>query len=205
MPLPKRIVKKIEKHDWPRQVGETRVVSPYSFGRGTVERDFEYTDGTSRTFQSWDASPPKERASIILGLTKKGQVIVIIQYCHAVMEPVIEIAGGVPDNEDESDYDAAAREFLEETGFRPGLIVNLGFVYWEPHNKTLKFAAFLALDCEAVEKTARTDTTESLFVELLTWDEWMAICQDSSLVRDNKSLAVTFLAMPILRSHGIIS
>ncbi|HEX9722228.1 MAG TPA: NUDIX hydrolase [Candidatus Paceibacterota bacterium] len=149
------------------------------------------------SFQLWDAEPPKDRASIVLPVTSEDLVVVLLQYCQAIGKAIVEVPGGVPSNDNEPDDEVAKREVEEETGFEVGELIDLGSAYWEPHYKTLAFSAFLAKDCRNI-RPARPDATESILVETLTWDEWMAVCRDVNLVRDSKSLTVTFLAMPYL-------
>ena len=203
MALPERVQERIDNHAWPRQVGKTRLVIPPSFGRTVIGRNFRYPDGKILEFQSWHALSPKNRASMVLPITADGLVIAVLQYCHAAARVMVEIPGGVRDTEEESDLEAAIKELREETGFEAEEIIDLGIVYFEPHNLTPDYHAFLGLGCRKVV-APKLDATESLLVETFRWDEWMDICRDPKLVRDSKSLAVTFLAMPILQEHGLI-
>jgi 8-oxo-dGTP pyrophosphatase MutT (NUDIX family) len=69
----------------------------------------------------------------------------------------------------ESPVDAAARETLEETGWRPGALEHL--VTYHPHNGTSDATFNVYLATGAVQGGEPSDTDEAERVEWLSWDE----------------------------------
>jgi ADP-ribose pyrophosphatase len=62
---------------------------------------------------------------IVIPITADGQVVFIRQYRHGVQQDVLEIPGGIMDD-GETPEQTAARELLEETGFRARSVRWLG-------------------------------------------------------------------------------
>ena len=67
----------------------------------------------------------------VIPVTDEEQVVLIRQFRHGVREVTLEIPGGMA-NPGEAPADAAAREMLEETGYRARRIVQLGYVWPNP-------------------------------------------------------------------------
>ncbi len=79
----------------------------------------------------------------IIPLTGKGEVVMIRQYRHGAREVTLEIPGGLVDPGDTPE-EAAARELLEETGYRGEALVKIGAVNPNPalfNNRCYTFAA----------------------------------------------------------------
>lgn len=81
----------------------------------------------------------------IVAITASEEVVLVRQYRHAVATWVTELPGGVADAEDPSLAQAAARELLEETGYRvaelPTAVCSL---YANPATNTNRVHTFLA-------------------------------------------------------------
>ena len=71
----------------------------------------------------------------VIPITHDNRVVLIRQYRHGIRQITLEIPGGVVEPTDTPE-EAAIRELQEETGYRPGEIVSLGWSYPNPaiHN-----------------------------------------------------------------------
>lgn len=101
----------------------------------------------------------------IVAVTPAEEIVMIRQYRHGSDTVTLEIPGGLIDA-GESPLDAAARELLEETGFRGARLRPLGSVNPNPGLFGNRLHAFVAEDAEQVAEI-RNDATEQTFVELV--------------------------------------
>lgn len=83
----------------------------------------------------------------IIAVTKEGQVVLIEQFRHGTESVILEIPGGMVD-ENESPEGAAKRELLEETGYSSKNWVLLGRSHPNPAIQNNSVYHYLALDCE---------------------------------------------------------
>jgi 8-oxo-dGTP pyrophosphatase MutT (NUDIX family) len=101
----------------------------------------------------------------VIPVTTSGELVMIRQFRHGAAKVTLEIPGGMVDP-GESPADAAARELLEETGYRAGRIVALGSVSPNPALFGNRLHSFLAEGCEKVADVAN-DHAEETVVELV--------------------------------------
>jgi ADP-ribose pyrophosphatase len=104
----------------------------------------------------------------IVPLTADGQVVMVRQYRHGAGRVTLEIPGGLVEPGDTAS-EAAARELLEETGYRAGDWVKIGEANPNPAIFANRCYTFLARDVRAVAEPA-PDSTEDLEVELFPLD-----------------------------------
>ncbi|MBK6918949.1 MAG: NUDIX hydrolase [Deltaproteobacteria bacterium] len=104
----------------------------------------------------------------IIPITTTGEVVMIRQFRHGAGCETLEIPGGLLDA-DEDPGTAAARELLEETGYRAGKVVALGSVHPNPALFKNRIHAFLATGCEKVTEIAN-DESEQTTIELVPVD-----------------------------------
>lgn len=71
-------------------------------------------------------------ACAVVALTEAGEVLLVRQIREPVREVMLEIPAGIYDVEGEDPAGCAAREVLEETGFRTREVEPLGTIYTSP-------------------------------------------------------------------------
>ncbi len=107
--------------------------------------------------------------SNVIAVTKDRQLVLIEQFRQGVVQTVLEIPGGMID-ENEQPLAAAKRELEEETGYRSENWVKLGESYPNPAIQTNRMHHFLAKDCELLGET-NFDEHEDIVLKLVPVDE----------------------------------
>jgi 8-oxo-dGTP pyrophosphatase MutT (NUDIX family) len=98
----------------------------------------------------------------VLPLTEEGEVIMVRQFRHGIQAITLEIPGGLVDP-GISPEAAARKELREETGYRAGELIPLGWVHPQPAVFSNRCLAFLAPGVVR-EGTAGTEETEDIEV-----------------------------------------
>jgi ADP-ribose pyrophosphatase len=119
---------------------------------------------------------------IILALTKEQQVVLIRQYRHGAQKVIVELPGGMMDEEDVSPLTAARRELQEETGYTSDRIIQVGCVSPNPANHANLIYSFLALDAERVSDQ-HLDATEEIEVFLKPLEDVIAMAKKGELLQ----------------------
>ena len=101
----------------------------------------------------------------VVALTPDDELVMVRQFRHGPREVTLEIPGGLVDP-GESPAEAAARELLEETGYRAGGLESLGSVNPNPALFTNRCYMEWARDCEPVAEIQNSGTEQTV-VELL--------------------------------------
>ena len=102
----------------------------------------------------------------IIAITKDEQVVMIEQFRHGTENVILEIPGGMID-ENELPEAAAKRELLEETGYNSENWVLLGRSHPNPAIQNNSVYHYLALDCEKTGDVS-FDEHESIVTELMS-------------------------------------
>jgi ADP-ribose pyrophosphatase len=102
----------------------------------------------------------------VVALTEDDEFVMVRQFRHGNDEVTLEIPGGMVDA-GESPAQAAARELLEETGYRGGEPVSLGRVNPNPALFGNGCHTFLIRDARRVDEVRNDGDTEHTVVELL--------------------------------------
>jgi 8-oxo-dGTP pyrophosphatase MutT (NUDIX family) len=105
----------------------------------------------------------------IIPITADHQVVMVRQYRHGSGEVTLEIPGGLVEDQD-TPQQAAARELLEETGFRAKRWLKIGTVNPNPALFQNRCYTFLARDLRKVADL-NPDQTEDIDVVLVPLSE----------------------------------
>jgi ADP-ribose pyrophosphatase len=100
-------------------------------------------------------------AAAVVPVLDDGAVLLVRQYRYATGGWLLEIPAGKLDP-DESPETCAVRETEEETGYRPGKLQPLGWIWPTPGYSDEKIWLFLAIDLELTAQTLGDDEVLSL-------------------------------------------
>jgi ADP-ribose pyrophosphatase len=117
-------------------------------------------------------------ATAVLALTKNNEVILVRQYRPGPNEILLELPGGYID-ENESPLTAAARELLEETGYKAGNIELVTYVFDDAYT-TMSRAAVVATDCIKVSDQS-LDESEFIDVVLVSLSDFRKLLQSGRM------------------------
>jgi 8-oxo-dGTP pyrophosphatase MutT (NUDIX family) len=101
----------------------------------------------------------------VVALTQRDELVMVRQYRHGEGRVTLEIPGGLVDP-GESGAAAAARELLEETGYRAASVERLGVVNPNPALFGNRTETFVARGAELVAEIMNGHTEETV-VELV--------------------------------------
>jgi ADP-ribose pyrophosphatase len=121
----------------------------------------------------------------IIPLTRDREVVMIEQYRHGTNEVTLEIPGGMVDP-GEAPHETAARELLEETGYRAHEVFLLGRMRPNPAIQNNWLYSFVARDV-TFEQEPLFEGTEHTAVRLVPLADIPALIADGTI---NHSLVV---------------
>jgi ADP-ribose pyrophosphatase len=124
-------------------------------------------------------------AAAVVPLDGDGNVILVRQYRHATGSWLLEVPAGKLDHPGESPEDCAMREVEEETGYRAGRLVPLGWMWTTPGFTNEKIWLYMALDLTPSRANLQAD--EVLSVEKLPFADAVARAIAGEIV-DGKSV-----------------
>lgn len=115
----------------------------------------------------------------VIAITKERKVLLIEQFRHGTEEIILEIPGGMIDENEEPEK-AARRELLEETGFSAEEFIYLGKSRPNPAIQNNWMYHFLAWNSE---KTADVgfDEHESVITKLVDLDEILELIENEKI------------------------
>lgn len=124
----------------------------------------------------------------IVPVTAEGEIVMVRQYRHGSRQIVLEIPGGLLDDPAEDPASAAARECLEETGYRARNLHSLGVMNPNPALFSNRLHSFYAHGVERVADVQNTGT-EHTEVVLVPARELKALLSDNRV--DHALVAAT--------------
>lgn len=150
----------------------TRRPAPWSRVRTTRAHDFTIL----RVREDWFADPrdgtEHPRAIIeadewanVVALTPDDRVVMVRQFRFGSGSDSLELPGGVV-APTETPARAAARELEEETGYRPGSIQPVGWLWSNPAHFTNRVHTFVARGCDKLHD-GTLESAEDVIVELV--------------------------------------
>jgi ADP-ribose pyrophosphatase len=116
----------------------------------------------------------------VIPVTEDGQVVLVEQFRHGTGRVTLEIPGGMIDPEDESSAHAAARELLEETGYRAHELIHIGRNHPNPAIQSNYCDTFLATAARQIEKP-RFEGTEYIELRLVGLHEVPELIRSGSI------------------------
>ena len=123
-------------------------------------------------------------AAAVVPVDDRGDVLLVRQYRYATSGWLLEVPAGKLDG-GESPESCAKREVEEETGFRPGRLTPLGWIWTTPGFTDERIWLFLAERLEPSRQDLQRD--EVLSVERLPLDEAIGMAARGEIV-DAKSI-----------------
>ena len=136
-------------------------------------------------------------AAAAVPVDEEGRVLLVRQYRHATGGFLLEVPAGKLDG-GEPPETCAAREVEEETGFRPGRLVPLGWIWTTPGFSDERIWLYLAHDLAKGRQELEED--EALTVERLPLEKAVAMAAQGEIV-DAKSVCALLRAARS-RDHG---
>ncbi|MFW6146776.1 MAG: NUDIX hydrolase [Thermodesulfobacteriota bacterium] len=136
----------------------------------------------------------------VVPITPHNQVVMISQYRHGCGRTFLELPGGLTDEDDSSPQDTAARELLEETGYRANDLVLLAKTYPQPAVLSNSGFTFVATGVEKVADPM-LDAAEDIEVNLIDMRKIPDMMQQGEI---NHGQSVMALSMYLLLNQDTL-
>lgn len=133
---------------------------------------------------------------VIAAVTKEQELILVRQYRHGVEKVLLELPAGMIEQGEDTEQ-AAARELLEETGYRAGSIEFLFRTAPNASNCNNYAYCYLARDAEQVAGQ-KLDATEDLALEVIPLGEAEALLRSGGF-EQAVHVAVLYRVLEIMR------
>ncbi len=150
----------------------------------------------------WDSKD----SAMVIGMTKKGKLIMIKQYRYLVGDDVVEFPSGEIHN-NESIEKAAKREFEEESGFKCASLIKLGSFYETYGQLNRQIHIFFTNNITKSKQNLDNGKNgfEDIKVELVDFEKAMKSALENKIVAMGSSLAILLLKEKIERKEIMIN
>jgi ADP-ribose pyrophosphatase len=139
---------------------------------------------------------------MVVAVTNKGKLVFIRQHRYLVGEEVLEFpSGGI--NDEESQEEAARREFLEETGYKCSKLVNLGAFYETYGQLNRQIHLFFTKEIQKSRQDLDRGERgfEDIQVELIDFEKGVELAVNNKMPLAASTLAVLILKEKIGRKE----
>lgn len=116
----------------------------------------------------------------IIPLTRDNQVVMVKQFRHGIKKVTLEIPGGMI-KKGGTPEESAARELLEETGYRGEELTLLGVVNPNPAFLTNRCYTFLTRNVQKLDGGENFDETEDIEIVLFPLKQIPALIHNGSI------------------------
>ncbi|MFN3134993.1 MAG: NUDIX hydrolase [Candidatus Kryptonium sp.] len=154
--------------------------------------ELEYFDSGNHTIREVVEHPG---GAVVLGVLPDKRIILIKQYRYPIDKFIYELPAGKLDYGEDPKV-CAIRELEEETGFKPGRVELLTYIYTSPGFCSEKLYIYLAEDLR--EKEQNLEEGEVLSVEFKSIDEAVEMVLKGEIV-DAKSIVGIMIGEKILK------
>lgn len=177
-----------------KKIGNPDIIAS-KYGRSLILQKF-LTNKGEREYSFYHT--PKT-PSIVFALTADKNVVVIKQFRPGSNGITLELPGGVSNYKNEKPENIAARELLEETGYKPNKLLLLAKhgLWFDPASYTVHVYPFLATECIKISKP-KPDGFECLEIIEIPLNKWLRMVITGKII-DLKSVAITHLAIEKLK------
>jgi ADP-ribose pyrophosphatase len=153
-----------------------------------VTRTYRMPDGS---VSDWDIHEIAFTTVAVLALTRDGQVVLTEQFRPGPGAVLLDMPGGIVDD-GETIEQAAARELLEETGFRAGTIEPAGST-WAFGASTWRRHVVVARDCDQVAQPTSWGGDEYCRPVVLSMDRFREVLRSG----DSTDVDLGYLALDV--------
>ena len=140
-------------------------------------------------------------AAVIAAFTKEKEIILIKQYRHPVKSISTEIPAGHINPDETNLIQAAERELLEETGYKPSKILALNQSWASAGIMSNQVDFFIGLNCEKIQDQ-NLDPHENIDTFLTPWTTAADIIEKHN-IKDLGSITSLFLAEQYFKDHDL--
>ena len=124
----------------------------------------------------------------ILPIDAQGNCYLVKQYRHPVESDILEIPAGRIETNCKDPAENAVRECIEEVGFKPGKVTELGFIY--PSPGVIQEIIYLFLGQELEERATAPDPGEILETVTVPFMELLEMAKTGGISDAKTALAV---------------
>ena len=143
----------------------------------------------------------RPEAAIVAAFTEKMELIMINQYRYPVKSLDLELPAGYIEPKEKNIAQAAARELLEETGFKAGKLIRLQKSFASAGFLTNSVYFFIAFNCQKIQEQ-KLDKSEEIGVKITPWKKVSALLEKGK-IKDMGSVCGILLATEYFKNHNV--